>query len=148
MRTDPINMDIDLPSPAELVPEKQLILAVIERAVRDLFSPTKSERETAREWIDSDLQGVGTRTLSFAWCCDALSAEYEDVRRAIYRFEEAHRNTDKRGQLVIFGETGSLVEETPPPARIEMIELGKVRSNSAGPRKNFALSRFKEVERS
>jgi len=73
----------------ECEPEKQLILEVIERAIRDSFSNINSEkhfRREARAWInctpDKDTP------FTFAWCCAEISESdgqriFDGVRKFI-----------------------------------------------------------------
>lgn len=50
-------------------PEKRLLFAVCERAVRDLFSSSEEERLSSIRWFDDD---GGNDPFSFPWICEVL----------------------------------------------------------------------------
>ena len=51
------------------VPERRLLYAILERAVRDAMGSNIEESLEAREWLYG---GGGSSLFSFGWICDAL----------------------------------------------------------------------------
>lgn len=72
-------------------PEKDLLIGVLERAVRDLMGdsrdlPSKDRlkvRRDAQRWISSNR----TKPFSFLWCADALELDPLAIRKRIRGFK-------------------------------------------------------------
>jgi hypothetical protein len=72
-------------------PERLLISAVIDRAIRDAFSigdswgVTKAERSEAADWLMSNKE----TPWSFVWCADHLGMNVTGLRRNMLHLSEA-----------------------------------------------------------
>ena len=66
-------------------PEKRLLFAICERAVRDLFSAVDEEREAAIEWFE-DLEG--NEAFSFPWICEVLDLNQKQLLSRIWGLYE------------------------------------------------------------
>lgn len=88
----------------EFHPEKLLIVAVIERAVRDYFYPKKGNecrggkammlRREARVWLTDDSE----EPFSFNWCCKQLDDMGDMLRERIL---SAYYTKNKSGEIKI-----------------------------------------------
>jgi len=65
-----------------VVPERNLLVAILERAVFDYYGNDVREREAASEWLLSD-SVLENEPFSFAWICLNLSLDRVDVLEAI-----------------------------------------------------------------
>ncbi len=66
--------DLDDSSVYDLIPEKRLVAAIIERAILDTFSRNKTDRECAFRWFKSKRRSK--KTFTFMWCLDHLDISY------------------------------------------------------------------------
>jgi len=81
MRFKAANIDVN-----EREPEKALLVAVVERAIKDATQPpnwTKQQEDIneAREWLTSNSEGV----MSFLWICEQLNVDADQARQALNR---------------------------------------------------------------
>ena len=64
-------------------PERRLLAAVLQRAITDYIAGEGDLQESARQWLYSS---DDTRdTFGFAFICEALDFQKEDLRRAILK---------------------------------------------------------------
>lgn len=70
-------------------PEKRLLFAICERAVRDLFSSVKEEHDTAIAWLQ-DI--TGNAPFSFPWICEELDLELEQLASKIWSLYSIGKN--------------------------------------------------------
>ncbi len=70
----------EIPSQNQYLPEKKLLVAVLQRAITDFVSGDGDLKETARLWIS----GEETDTpLTFSFICEALDLDAITLQRAI-----------------------------------------------------------------
>ena len=62
-------------------PEKRLLCAICERAVRDLLSSDKEESRSAVEWLEDN---DGFAPFSFPWICETLDINRDHLLERIY----------------------------------------------------------------
>lgn len=80
-------------------PEKRLLFAICERAVRDLFSSAKEEHDSALAWLQ-DLGG--NAPFSFPWICEALDLEREHLSSKIRSLYSIGRNAQNASREIYF----------------------------------------------
>ena len=72
-------------------PERNLLMAVIERAILDLVGNEAKEAEQAADWLFGDLNGEKPYTIfSFPWVCEVLELDRFQIANKI-------RQMPKRG---------------------------------------------------
>lgn len=64
-------------------PERNLLMAMLERAILDYVGNNRSEVSEADEWLFSDEELEAPRPFSFAWLCSELDLEVSKIRRII-----------------------------------------------------------------
>lgn len=62
-------------------PEKRLLYAICERAVRDLFSSNEEERAASIAWFEDD---EGNEPFSFPWICEVLDLHRQHLLAKIW----------------------------------------------------------------
>lgn len=60
-------------------PERNLLLAILERAIRDYIGNTRSDARNAKEWIFEGSFEQPYVEFSFAWVCHQLDLEPERI---------------------------------------------------------------------
>jgi len=70
-------------------PEKRLLFAICERAVRDLFSSSKEERAAAVAWFEDD---EGNDPFSFPWICEVLDLNRRQLLAKIWSLYDIGAN--------------------------------------------------------
>jgi hypothetical protein len=63
------------------VPERGLLIAILDRAVLDYFETPPGDSSDAEEWLFGDSDP--TELFSFQWVCDLLKLDPEALRRRI-----------------------------------------------------------------
>lgn len=71
------------------IPEKRLLFAMCERAVRDLFSSETDEQEDAKNWLRQKDSQIA---FSFPWICEVLDLNREQLLYRIMRLVEVGKN--------------------------------------------------------
>lgn len=71
-------------------PERNLLMAVLERAMLDFVGNDPKEIDSVEEWIFSDLEDPAFEPFSFSWICQQLDLEPTRIARII-------RDMPKRG---------------------------------------------------
>jgi hypothetical protein len=71
----------DIQGESGFVPEKRLLVAVLQRAVTDFVTGEGDLREGARLWLMDD--EPTDAPLTFRFICEALDMDVENLRRAI-----------------------------------------------------------------
>ena len=64
-------------------PERQLLMAILERAVLDFVGNNVKEIEEAREWIFAELEETALDEFSFAWVCQQLGIDPVQIARKV-----------------------------------------------------------------
>ena len=64
-------------------PERNLLMAVVERAILDLVGNDEREVEAAREWIFDEDSDSGRYNFSFSWICHQLDLDHEKILEKI-----------------------------------------------------------------
>ena len=72
-------------------PERNLLMAVLERAILDLVGNDQAESAEAEKWIFGELEDPSFRVFTFPWLCQELDLDYRDISETIRKFP-------KRGQ--------------------------------------------------
>lgn len=78
-----------------LLPERELLVATLDRAVLDYYGSNEEIREEAGEWLFGQLEA--TQIFSFNWICEHLGLEAKEVRSQIQQLtfpksvSQAHR---------------------------------------------------------
>lgn len=78
-----------------LIPERELLIATLDRAVLDFYGSNEEIKSEAAEWLfeQTDTEGL----FSFNWICEHLEIEPQEVRDQIERLSfpksvsQAHR---------------------------------------------------------
>lgn len=82
-----INIDASeiLGAPIERgTPERNLLMAMLERAILDFVGNKETEITEAEEWLFSDKGGSdGAETFSFAWVCEHLDLDAKNIADVI-----------------------------------------------------------------
>ena len=71
-------------------PERNLMLAVLERAILDFVGNDEREVEAAQEWLFEELEEPLEREFSFKWICRQLDLDFRFIAEKI-------RQMPKRG---------------------------------------------------
>ena len=71
-------------------PERNLLMAVLERAILDLVGNDARESEASEEWIFGELEDPSFDEFTFPWLCQELDLDYR-------RIAEMIRSIPKRG---------------------------------------------------
>lgn len=66
-----------------VIPERELLVATLDRAVLDYYGTNSEISSEASEWIFSDEIADEDEIFSFRWICDHLSIEPNEVRERI-----------------------------------------------------------------
>ena len=82
-----------------LKPEKELLLAVIDRAVLDYYGHSPTLQEEAQDWLFSDSDSA--YEFSFTWICDYLQLDAFCVRQRITRLPLADSSAQSHRWLRI-----------------------------------------------
>ena len=83
-------------------PEKELLVAVLDRAVLDLYGTNAPLKEEATDWIFGN--GSSDWAFSFEWICEQLGLEVTAVKERIHELDipgtvpQAHRWLRKKVQ--------------------------------------------------
>jgi len=72
-------------------PERNLLMAVLERAIRDYVGNCRVESEAAREWL-FDLSGTSQDVFSFPWVCHQLDLQPVKVLSKIVKMPKRGKN--------------------------------------------------------
>ena len=79
----------EIPGASGFVPEKRLLVAVLQRAVTDFVSGDGELKESARAWLmDNEFTDC---PLTFSFICEALDLDCASLRRAISLQAEAYQ---------------------------------------------------------
>lgn len=83
-------LEIGYNEPTLGCPYKNLIVAVIERAIQDLFGKEERVKRESLEWFEKDEGASELEVFSFAWCLDQLGYldNLEHFKRKILSLEE------------------------------------------------------------
>lgn len=81
-----------------LSPERRLLHAILERAIRDYLAGAPEDVAQAEEWLNDDGEGSEDEPFSFRWLCDNLSLHPVQVRQRL----QGARQEMRRGQLSFF----------------------------------------------
>ncbi len=73
----------DTPGNRGFVPEKRLLVAVLQRAVTDFVTGDKEMRQEAIDWIMDNEFECEERPLTFRYICEALDFDVDGLRKAI-----------------------------------------------------------------
>ena len=65
------------------IPEKELLLAILDRSVLDFHSKNRRLSKAAAEWLFEDEECSESLAFSFGWICQFLSIEKESLRSSI-----------------------------------------------------------------
>jgi hypothetical protein len=82
-------------SPKPIIPERELLIATLDRAVLDYYGTNRDVREEAEIWLFGDSDP--SEAFSFSWVCDHLGLEPGGLQRRIGRLSiprnvsQAHR---------------------------------------------------------
>ena len=61
-------------------PERNLLMAIVERAILDLVGNNALEESRAKEWLYGDLEEPGPHgEFSFPWICEELDLDIEET---------------------------------------------------------------------
>ena len=85
----------DIPGSNGFVPEKKLLVAVLQRAVTDYVSGEGDLKENSRVWLMED--EITDAPLTFSFICEALDLDRASLRRAI----ELQAETVRQGGVVL-----------------------------------------------
>jgi len=66
-------------------PERNLLLAVLERAILDFIGNDPKEREQAHSWIFGDLDTMTAEPFTFPWVCQQLDLQPYRVAATVKR---------------------------------------------------------------
>ena len=77
-----INRESDVYS-APTPPEKDLLMAILDRAVLDFHSGNLALKKAARDWIFEGCANDDGQYFSFLWVCSHLDLEPSEVQRSI-----------------------------------------------------------------
>lgn len=78
-------------------PEKRLLTAILERAVRDYIGSNAEEMRAARQWIfDWNPDKASVERFSFSWICEQLDLNQRSLREQIKKLRRLVR---KHGRL-------------------------------------------------
>ncbi len=72
-------------------PERNLLMAVLERAILDLVGNDSMEASEAEKWLFGEVETPSFRPFTFPWLCQELDLDYRDISETIKKFP-------KRGQ--------------------------------------------------
>jgi hypothetical protein len=78
-----------------LIPERELLVATLDRAVLDYYGSNQEISEEAADWLFENTESE--RVFSFNWVCEHLGIEAEEVRNRVGRLtfpknvSQAHR---------------------------------------------------------
>lgn len=89
----PVNFEMDIEITRGM-PEKELMRCVLMRAVEDLYSSNKGDRESAREYFNSQPEGDendDSYIFSFVNICSAFNLSPEDLRKQIFSLDGKKR---------------------------------------------------------
>lgn len=78
-----------------VAPELKLIVAVLERALWDLFGPDGHDKQTAEAWVDA--WGVSDQPFCYLWICQALDIDPMELRKRMYKMRKEKWKMPKRG---------------------------------------------------
>lgn len=67
------------------VPEKRLLYAIVERAVRDCLGSRDEDSQEATEWLFCDGNTRETIPFSFPWICENLELDQSEFRSRVLR---------------------------------------------------------------
>ncbi len=66
-------------------PERNLLLAIVERAILDFVGNDQDESEAAESWIFDEDPEASSEQFSFPWICGQLDLNYPDIIGMIKR---------------------------------------------------------------
>ncbi len=69
--------------PAPTLPEKELLLAILDRSVMDYHSKNSRLSKAASEWLFDEQDHCSTHAFSFNWICEYLSIDKQSLRGSI-----------------------------------------------------------------
>ena len=70
------------------LPEKNLLVAILRRALFDYFGRVESEKLAAKEWL-FDAEAVNDE-FSFEWVCEQLGNDANEIRNRISTIKRLH----------------------------------------------------------
>lgn len=89
----------DMETKTPYSPEKALLLAIIERAVRDLSSTTKLAQEDKRSaiaWLEGALHNPAGNGITFAWAAEQLGFTQTQLLKIHKMVEDAKKDRLKK----------------------------------------------------
>lgn len=92
----------------EIVPERRLILAVIESAMFDLEHPDPKLRWSAARWFESE----DGETMTFEWCCEHVGYDASAIRRHLL---------PRLSAIAVERASGALPQRNTPMSRSEAV---------------------------
>lgn len=81
-----VSVDYDSSSEDKCSPEKRLLLAVLEQAIRDCLEKDVAYAKQAQWWIFEDKDGDFHWPFSFTWVCRYLDIDPEEVQSRVRYF--------------------------------------------------------------
>jgi|GEM_PF-4035421 len=72
------------------IPERRLLFAILERAVRDVLGNQPEETQAAREWLLED--SLDWTPFSFGWICRELGINPSEFRAKVFRALAVKKN--------------------------------------------------------
>lgn len=80
-------------------PEKRLLYAMCERSVRDLFSSSMEERDSAISWLNDN---EGNEPFSFPWICEILDLDRTTLLSKIWSLYAIGANASNASRELYF----------------------------------------------
>lgn len=78
-----------------MAPELKLIVAVLERALWDLFGPDGHDKSTAEAWLDGSTDTE--QPFGYLWICAALDIDAKELRIRMRKMRREKWKQPKRG---------------------------------------------------
>ncbi len=73
-------------------PERNLLMAVLERAILDYIGNDQKEAQDAGDWLFRDITEPTYYEFSFPWLCQELDLDYRKIARMIQRIPKRGRS--------------------------------------------------------
>lgn len=64
-------------------PERNLLMAILERAILDYIGNQAKEAKEAEDWIFEAVEGNNAQSFSFSWICQQLDLDYQRAQQVI-----------------------------------------------------------------